>query len=429
MATITIKNVGPIKNIENLELNKVNVFMGPQSSGKSTIAKIISYCTWVEKRHMLDGFFREDFLERLKTFHNFEETYFPSDAYFRYEGDYCKIEFSKKDKPEGEIIVKGKAKFENSKHIYIPAERNFVASIPNLGRYRETNNNIMDFLYYWYDAKKSYSKKNSLEIATLGISFYHIEEEDKDVVVLNNNKEIILRNASSGIQSMLPLYLLLDYLTDILYQKEVVLSPFEQEQLKKQVEPLFDQHFKEIEKQAENIKQESRETEISNKVNKKIDEILSEQTKSELFNQIIQSVENKYKESRKYCFSQFIIEEPEQNLFPSTQQGLVYHLLNLITKNRDHQLTITTHSPYILYALNNCMMGYLVKDKMPKEEQEELLSKSSWINPEEVSIYQIKEGEIISIKDRETKVVGEHYFNGVMGALMDEYYEMLNYFE
>ena len=48
MTTIEIKNIGPIKEVE-ISLNKINVFMGPQSSGKSTIAKIISFCTWVEK--------------------------------------------------------------------------------------------------------------------------------------------------------------------------------------------------------------------------------------------------------------------------------------------------------------------------------------------------------------------------------------------
>ena len=36
MAHIIIKNIGPIKEVE-LDLNKINVFMGPQSSGKSTI--------------------------------------------------------------------------------------------------------------------------------------------------------------------------------------------------------------------------------------------------------------------------------------------------------------------------------------------------------------------------------------------------------
>ena len=49
MTTIKIRNIGPIKEVEEITLNRVNVFMGPQSSGKSTIAKIISYCTWVEK--------------------------------------------------------------------------------------------------------------------------------------------------------------------------------------------------------------------------------------------------------------------------------------------------------------------------------------------------------------------------------------------
>lgn len=43
MTTIEIRNVGPIKEVSEITLNSVNVFMGPQSSGKSTIAKIISY--------------------------------------------------------------------------------------------------------------------------------------------------------------------------------------------------------------------------------------------------------------------------------------------------------------------------------------------------------------------------------------------------
>ena len=40
---LIIKNIGPIKDIE-LSISKVNIFMGQQSSGKSTIAKILSFC-------------------------------------------------------------------------------------------------------------------------------------------------------------------------------------------------------------------------------------------------------------------------------------------------------------------------------------------------------------------------------------------------
>ena len=49
MTKLIIKNVGPIKEVD-IELNRLNVFIGPQSSGKSTIAKMISFCLWIEKK-------------------------------------------------------------------------------------------------------------------------------------------------------------------------------------------------------------------------------------------------------------------------------------------------------------------------------------------------------------------------------------------
>ena len=39
MTKITINNFGPIKALE-FDLNKVNIIIGPQSSGKSSIAKL-----------------------------------------------------------------------------------------------------------------------------------------------------------------------------------------------------------------------------------------------------------------------------------------------------------------------------------------------------------------------------------------------------
>ena len=62
MAKLIIRNVGPIKDI-NIELNKINVIIGPQSSGKSTINKIACYCTWVEKKVSLEQSF-DFFMER-----------------------------------------------------------------------------------------------------------------------------------------------------------------------------------------------------------------------------------------------------------------------------------------------------------------------------------------------------------------------------
>ena len=54
MAKICIRNVGPIKaglesNNGLMDISKVCILIGDQGTGKSTIAKIISTCTWLEK--------------------------------------------------------------------------------------------------------------------------------------------------------------------------------------------------------------------------------------------------------------------------------------------------------------------------------------------------------------------------------------------
>ena len=54
MSKIRIKNFGPIKEgyIENggwISIDKVTVFIGNQGSGKSTVAKLISTFSWIEK--------------------------------------------------------------------------------------------------------------------------------------------------------------------------------------------------------------------------------------------------------------------------------------------------------------------------------------------------------------------------------------------
>lgn len=44
-----IRNVGPI-SFADIELKRINVVIGLQSQGKSTLLKIASFCVWLEKR-------------------------------------------------------------------------------------------------------------------------------------------------------------------------------------------------------------------------------------------------------------------------------------------------------------------------------------------------------------------------------------------
>ena len=95
---------------------------------------------------------------------------------------------------------------------------------------------------------------------------------------------------------------------------------------------------------------------------------------------------------------------------------------------RNHSVLLTTHSPYILYSINNCLMGYNISKTLNSEEKEEFKSYNSWINPDEVSLFEIKNGNVYSIKDLRTNTVTKHYFNENLNEIMNEYYEMLNYF-
>ena len=54
MSRIKISNFGPIHTPANeseawIDVKKVTVFIGDQGCGKSTIAKLISLCCWMEK--------------------------------------------------------------------------------------------------------------------------------------------------------------------------------------------------------------------------------------------------------------------------------------------------------------------------------------------------------------------------------------------
>jgi ABC-type lipoprotein export system ATPase subunit len=382
MQRIIIKNIGPISDVD-IQLNKINILMGPQSSGKSTIAKIISYCQWVEKRYILDGKYEEDVWEQLVGYHRLGKTYFSENSFFEYESEFIKISYKGVELKETKSLKEGTLNYKKSKNIYIPSERNFVAAIPNLGKYNETNDNIISLVYDWFTAKRKFTKSNSLPILNLGVDYYYKEESDSDVLILGEiQKEIQLKEGSSGLQSLTPLVVFIEYLTNNLYSGITKLSVFENDQLEK----------------------------VTSKLS---------------INDVAAITQNR----TLYHHTNFIIEEPEQNLFPQTQRDFIYYILSKLNSERNHSLLITTHSPYILYAINNCLMGSLVSDKMPLEEKTKLASKDSWISSDLMNVWEVENGKLRSIKEKDTGTVSAHYFNKIMNEMLNEYYEMLNYYE
>ena len=242
---------------------------------------------------------------------------------------------------------------------YIPSERNLVAAISNFSKYNETNDVILHFGYDWTDAKNAIPQIDLSKVLERNISYEYRNGID---YIKDGEAEILLKFASSGILSMLPLYLTTSYMCDELY------------------------------KITRGISSEKRT--IAKKLSLKAEDVFN------------------------YKYSQLFIEEPEQNLFPEAQKKLVYNILNLNNNNTDHRLSITTHSPYILYALNNCILGGLVKDKMSVDELNEIAIKDSFIDPKKISVFQIADGEINNIQN-EDGLIGENFFDNIMKELID----------
>lgn len=63
---LKVRNFGPIRDGfgDFIDFDKVTVFCGPQGSGKSTVAKLFSTLSWVEK-----ALFRLSFPQVLKSYY------------------------------------------------------------------------------------------------------------------------------------------------------------------------------------------------------------------------------------------------------------------------------------------------------------------------------------------------------------------------
>ncbi len=425
MTKIIIKNIGPIKEAE-FDLNKINVFMGPQSSGKSTIAKIISYCTWVEKdvatSQSLETYQKNKtyFREHIENFHKIKG-YFRQESYLFYKSDVVEIKW---ENQQNEIAWVDRFAYSRSKISYIPSERNMII-LPEVKKVELGNTNIRSFLFDWFDARKNYPKENKLSILNLGVEYYYKEsgtDEEDHIKSLNksNQYDILLSNASSGLQSITPIIGMIEYLSKWIYKEDN--TSFELEEKQRKVHNFLTEEII-LKPYFGKLYYESDVKELINNYVKKYNE--SDLSARKVFARYFELRNNLFKTKN----SKFIIEEPEQNLFPETQCSLVYHLIGNCVNRDGNVLTITTHSPYVLYALNNTMLGHLVKEKMLQEEEyKELKSLKSSINPSFVSVWQITDNGTLNNIQGDDYLIESNYFDSIMKNIMDDYYKMINYY-
>lgn len=432
MRKISINNFGPIIAL-NIYLNKINIFIGPQSSGKSTLSKIISFCSWLEKECIINQnilVVDEDFINKNLFLYHRLSGYANSQSFFKYETDAVTIEY----KNRGIIITKGDHFYDAVAHktSYIPAER-IVASIPFIRSFDMANNNLRSFLFDWWKMASNYSKENVLELPHLGTSYYYNAENHQDKILLRDGKDLEMSMASSGIQSIVPLFAHVKYATEWVYEHEEEVS-YQKKELENAAVTRMMLRSQNNDADEELIDEYIRTREIPDF------SVFMEKIKhyNEELNQLdpsLQTFVNQVKNVMLKHYSNIVVEEPELNVFPQTQIDLLYDLLRLYHPDRDN-LFITTHSPYILYAINNCMLSYLVKDKLFEPEIFEALDfKGVQIDPKTVSVWEFVGGKLVgnnldngTIQDS-SGLIRKNYFDSVMGNIMTDFDNLLSLYE
>lgn len=397
MQTIEIRNIGPLVETGIIPVSQVMLLIGEQSTGKSTFMKILCFCCWLEKQVMIGGdsivskythYYR--FWNELKKFHHFNDEFLSDSSYIKYDGSAIQIEMRGK-KRNAKIVRKPKfaAIRHNLKISFLPSERNLLSSIQNIENlYRSKDVDMLfNYILEWGEARLQFGVANPLDLVFVDKMKYYYDAKNGDVLTLaDGHSKIKPYYASSGVQSALPIQVLATYLAGEVGTSAKI-SPVE--------------YLKQL-----------------------------DLTDSKIDIKVMTSVLKNIQNRSSYKSFHMFIEELEQNLFPKAQFELVKMLVGLL-KQMDKKSTgytstvfLTTHSPYVLTALNVMMLASAAYEMSPDKVND--LGLEDYVLPKGAySAYCIKNGHFENIVDEEFGFIKGDFLDSV-SELVDNYTFELN---
>ncbi|MES2387026.1 MAG: ATP-binding protein [Bacteroidota bacterium] len=403
MPKLRIKNFGPIKDgftgSEDgfMDIKKFTVLIGEQGSGKSTMAKLFSTMSWIEKALYRGDMTEEEILSEGKfanecAFHRIHN-YFNVDSEIEYYGEAYILKYLL-----GKISVLRieRHSYGVPKIMYVPAERNFLSSIDNPEIIRTMPLNIFTF---WVEMERAMQEmKEVLPLPIGNVSFDYNKHTRTPMIILENGNKLNLTEAASGFHSLIPCYLvcrdLALNLENVDYSKSRV-SSLVLGRMNSAMKSVLERLYK-------NAKYGDGEI-IHHKTNA-LEDFESE-------------VDYFYYSIRNRRFLN-VIEEIEQNLFPTAQRTLLYKMIEYANVDVSNSLLITTHSPYIINDLAIAIKAYNVRYKLFTNTNRDLLSEFnelfpevSIVNPAQTTIYELKDGGIILLPNYNGIPSDENYLN------------------
>ena len=393
MSSIIIKNFGAIKmHNAPIEIKKVTFFIGNQGSGKSTVAKLIATFMWIEKALVRGDYDKKWFMRKNRFKNTFLpyhriENYLKENTFIQYEGEAYIITY------ENEFLKLEEKKNNNyslPQIMYVPSERNFIAYVKSPKELKLSSEALKEFLTE-FDNSKEIVKNLELPINEVILDY----DKLNDTLNLKGKDykyKIKLTEASSGFQSFVPIYMVSNYLVNTIKKDSEVkvgMSGEEINRFRKEIEQLYkDKHLSDEQKRIA------------------ISVLPKKFNKTSFIN---------------------IVEEPEQNLFPTSQRDMLYSLLKINNEIADNKLIITTHSPYLVNYVSLAVEAGKLKQGVIAEKGGRL-NEIVPINANDLAIYQLKEedGTIKLLGSYEGIPSDENFLNDEIGRTNELFADLLD---
>ena len=432
---LLIENFGPIKKAQ-IDLKDMLVFIGPQSSGKSTLAKLIT---------ILNDFnFKQNdsiqLIDELKKYNL--ESFLKSNTKIVYQTSFFNFQYNKKE----EVKIDYESYYKNL-HSESKLLIKLKKALINLMISSIIIDDKLELLFKELYKNIDFGINQNLKNLKLEVSFNERIDYILESYKMNPNDTLVLDNLFNVVSKVFPFISPVD---SMYIPAERMLLPIISSNIaglinnKVNIPNHIIQATQEFEKAIQNVdsidlniigdlryKRKSGTSYIYHNRNQKI-KLKEASSGVQSILPILLLIESSL-QNKSYINLNYVVEEPELNLYPQAQYELIKYLVkncletggnNLKTKN----LIITTHSPYILTAINNLLLASS-KGKNNKTETEEIVPSSSWINPEKFNAYEVKNGKVKRIFNSKVKLIEETIIDDVSENMIEDFKDLASIYD
>lgn len=385
---LRVKDYGPLKKgtseLPNgsLEIRKHTILIGDQGTGKSTLAKLFSTFSWLEKALVRNYYSSKAItvsdLSTLLMNQNLPWEYIKDTTEIEYIGQAYSLSLSGRKFKTNERDIDS---YICPKILYVPSERNVLSVIENAWDVKGLTEMVSQLASEFLNASRRVGKRSRRLFPYYTIAFD--PETRKSFVKVDSEDSVVpLTQASSGLQSIAPLVVVSDYMAKGLEEDFLDRLKKESVNIKSAALKAFD-----------TVKSDELYTKLANYFASGLTKGFSENDIKILKEQL-----GKYVNS---CLWE-IVEEPEQNLFPLSQVEILKKLVEY-TSSQDDKLVMTTHSPYILSAMNNFIFA---KDQFDKYQRKVSgIPERLFIDFTDVGAYKVGNGYVKDIMDKDSRMI------------------------